>query len=177
MNLQGDGISINNLDPVRRGTFIQARTHRIATARGLTGNKLAARRQRQEARRQAEEIRIRTNEETYSQLGTPASQDPLNDTQFTTISVIPTRPVTPPPPQRAIPIRTPTTAERPRPRRVSTESLSSPPQASPDKAPTSTAPPEMGRGKRKRPHTAKYQEAKQQGDIAESQEAHKARQG
>jgi hypothetical protein len=35
----------------------------------------------------------------------------------------------------------------------------------------------MGRGKRKKPHTAKYQESKQQGDIAESQEVHKARQG
>jgi hypothetical protein len=107
---------------------------------------------------------------------TPASQDPFNDAQFTTISVA--RAVAAPPPQRAIPIRTPTTAERPRPRQASAESLlPSLPQASPDEAPASTAPPEMGRGKRNGPHTAKYQEAKQQGDIAESQEAHKARRG
>ena len=96
VNLQRDGIPINNPDPVQRGTFIQARTHRRATARGFTGNELAARRQRQEARQQAENIRIRVNKERYSQLQqTPESQDLFNDTQLTTISVV--RAITPPP--------------------------------------------------------------------------------
>jgi hypothetical protein len=73
--------------------------------------------------------------------------------------------------------RSPITVERPR-RRSSPESpespLPSPPMASRDEALTSTTPPEMGRGKGKKPHTARYTKSKELGDIAESQEAHKA---
>ena len=96
------------------------------------------------------------------------------------------RPSTPTSSQSSLPIRssparpipaTPTTPERPRPRRTPTLEAS-PLPASTYQAPSSTAPPALGRGKRKKPHTRKYAESRAQGEIAESQEAHKAeRQG
>ncbi len=76
-----------------------------------------------------------------------------------------------PPPITQLPIRTPTTAERPRWRRTPSPELSPEPIY---ELPVSTAPPKLGREKRKRVHTARYQEARNQGLIDESQEAHKA---
>src|ERR1700742_1839820 len=112
------------------------------------------------------------------QLYQSASQDPF-DSQLLTITVAPRRPQiterpsTPPPPPLTLPIRTPTTAERPRPRRTpSPDTPPLPPSAY--ELPTSTAPPRLGREKRKRLHTRRYEESKAMGEIAESQEVHKA---
>ena len=112
----------------------------------------------------------------------PASILTSNSRPTTPPSTITSPPVTttpPPPPATPIgftsllPIRTPTTRERPRPRK------SPSPEASPAAVyefPTSTAPAELGREKRKRVHTDRYREARRQGLIQESQEAHKAEQ-
>jgi hypothetical protein len=76
-----------------------------------------------------------------------------------------------PPHQTRMPIRTPTTAERPRERRPPSPDSPSPP-LSPSTLPVSTAPPRLGlgRGKRQRRKTARYEAAQAQGFIQESQE-------
>ena len=56
--LQLQDIPINQPDPVPRRSWVKAKSHGRADARGLTANELAERRQRQEARQQAEELFI-----------------------------------------------------------------------------------------------------------------------
>ena len=118
--LQLQGIPISQPDPVPKRTWTKAKSHGKADARGLTANELGQRRQRQEARQQAEANRI-AEEVFIQQLHQAASQDPF-DSQLSTITVAPRRPATPtatPLAQaQALPIRTPTTAERPCPRRT-----------------------------------------------------------
>ena len=174
--LQLQGIPINQPDPVPKRSWSKAKSHGRADARGLTANELGQRRQRQEARQQAEENRI-TEEALIQQLYQAASQDPF-DSQLSTITVAARRPTTPttPPLAQSLPIRTPTTAERPRNRRTPSPDTS-PLQASEYELPTSTAPPRLGREKRKRVHTRRYEESKTAGEIAESQEVHKAERG
>lgn len=185
---QQRGLPIMAPDPVQRGHFTaQARAranahHTRLDARAPTANELGQRRQQQEARQQAEQVRIRVNEERYSQLQLqlPEIEDPFNDTQLTTISVAPApirEPTTPPPQRRTLPIRTPPTVERPRPRAPSESLTPSPLRPAISEPPASTAPPVLGRGKRRRAHTSKYEQARAQGDIDESQEVHKAERG
>ena len=71
--------------------------------------------------------------------------------------------------ESSLPIRTPPTRERPRPR---PESLEASP-ASAYEPPASTAPAELGRIKRKRVHTERYKESRDSGLIPESQEVHR----
>jgi hypothetical protein len=177
--LQLQGIPVNQPDPVPKRSWAKAKSHGRADARSLTANELAERRQRQDAREQAEQNRVAMTEELFiEELQQYASQDPF-DSQLSTITVAPRRQITerpstpPPPPPLALPIRTPTTAERPRPRRTPSPDAS-PLQASAYELPTSTAPPRLGREKRRRVHTKRYEESKAAGEIAESQEVHKA---
>lgn len=139
-----------------------------------------ARRQRQEARREAEDRRV-ADANFIQQLQRAANED----TQLSTITVAPAKPTTPAPSSppfasisliSTLPIRSPVTP-RPRLRRTpSPEAL--PLTASTYEPPSSTAPPNLGREKRKRAHTRKYQESRANGNIQESQEEHKAgRQG
>jgi len=82
---------------------------------------------------------------------------------------MPELPIPPSTPQLTapLPIRTPTTAERPRLRR--TPSLDSPlPPRTAYELLASTAPLNLGREKRKRVHTKRYNEAKEMGAIVES---------
>jgi len=189
--LQLQGIPVNNPDPVPKRSWVKGKTHGRANTRGLTANELGQRRQRQQGRQQAQEARIQEEDFIQQLHQAAASQDPF-DSQFTTISVAPARseqlldraserPRTPPQISQTLPIRTPTTTERPRRRKTPSPEPSPEPSPLPTSAyelPTSTAPPKLGREKRKRVHTARYQEAKETGQIAESQEAHKAdRQG
>ena len=141
-------------EPIPKKTWRKARSGRT-----LTANELGERRQRSEAQLTRERERI-------------AREDEITVTTETkTPSPIPE---TPP---RSIPlvIRTPTTIERPRPRPRPVLSPESPylPLSEYD-LPASTAPPRLGREKRKRNHTAKYLESRAQGEIGESQEVHKA---
>jgi hypothetical protein len=85
-----------------------------------------------------------------------------------------TEPTTPPLQKQTLPIRTSTTAERARPRAPSESPIPSPLSPAINEPPASTAPPVLGRGKRRRAHTSMYEQAKAQGDIDESQEVHKA---
>ena len=176
--LQIQQLPVYNPDPVPKRSWVKQKSHGRADARGLTANELGQRRQRQEARQQAEE-------EALERLYQTASQNPF-DSQLSTITVAPRRqqspessasetaPTTPPQTYTTIAIRTPTTAERPRLRRTPSPEAS-PLPASAYELPTSTAPPKLGREKRKRPHTKKYQESRAMGEIAESQEVHKAK--
>jgi hypothetical protein len=153
--LQLQSLPINQPDPVPKRLWTKVKVHGRADARALTANELAERRQRQEAREEAQLLRI---------------QEQDNDSQRSTITVA-ARPSTPPPLPGAtarLPIRTPTTAERPRPRRIFS---SSPEQPSPSayEPPASTAPPNMGREKRRRAHTEKFMTAREQGYLPESQ--------
>lgn len=75
---------------------------------------------------------------------------------------------TPPAQAMILPIRTP---ERPRPRRMPSPEAS-PTIIRPIDLPASTAPPALGRAKRRRNHTTKFNEGRQQGYIPESQERH-----
>ena len=77
---QGRTLPINNPDPVYRRPFVQARSHGRADARGLTANEMGKRRQRQETRQQAEQVRIQVNKEEFLQQSISASQDPFTDT-------------------------------------------------------------------------------------------------
>lgn len=164
--LQLQALPINNPNPVPQRTW--ARAYKRANARGLTANELGERRQRQEGRQVAEYTRITQANEEYERI---ATQD-LLDSQRSTITIAPRRqrspksisPTTPPRQSQNLPIRTPTTVERPRPRQTS-PSLS--PMASPSamEPPASTAPPNLGRGKRKMAPTRKYAQAKATGEI------------
>ena len=148
--LQLQSIPINQPDPVLRRSWVKKKTHGKANTRSLTANELGERRQRQKAREQAEQNRLAMTED-----------DEL------------ARPSTPPPPSYTLPIRTPTTAERPRPRRTPS-SDASPLHPSAYELPTSTAPPRLGGEKRRRVHTRRYKESVATGEITESQEVHKA---
>ena len=109
--------------------------------------------EREERQRRQEELR-------QERLNQPLPQQPQSpETQV---------PATPPRQARTLPTRTPTTAERPRLRR-SPSPTSSP---SPTALPVSTAPPRLGlgRGKRQRHKTARYEAGQAQGFIHESQE-------
>ena len=189
--LERQAVPIQPPEPVIKRNFIKAKAHGRADARGLTANEIAKRRQQQQARQEAESRRIADTRFIQGlQLAATA------DTQMSTITVVqaPTRPQTPPIavssqsllssplPIRSSPIQSiqtaPATPERPRPRRTPTPEASpipmSPPPASAYEAPSSTTPAELGRGKRKKPHTTKYQEARKTGEIKESQEIYKA---
>jgi hypothetical protein len=176
-HLRRQAIPIEPPDAVSKRSWIKANTHGRADARGLTGNELGQRRQRREAREEAHKTRI-AEQDFRQQLIEASGQD----SQMSTITIAARppieRPSTPTPSSQSslissLPIRTPATPERPRPRRTPTPE-DSPLQASAFEAPAFTAPPKLGREKRKRPHTRKYQESRAQGDILESQEAHKA---
>ena len=128
-------------------------THGRVNERALIGPEIL---ERQERQRRQEELR-------QERLNAPRPLESQSDPDTITIMI----PATPPR-QSTLPIWTPTTAERPRPRR-SPSPESSP---SPTGLPTSTAPAriELGRGKRARHKTAKYAEGQAQGGIHESQE-------
>jgi hypothetical protein len=193
--LQLQRIPINQPDPVPKRTWTKTKP----TGRVLTANELGERRQRTEQRRINEEERLQQLEQQV----TTRSQDPFNSQLSTIIvaSLPPPRtgkntpdqddsgssgepePSTPPHAKSTLPIRTPTTTERPRRRQISLSS-ESPEPSEPEfpvgteyEQPASTAPPKLGAGKRKRVHTKRYNEARAMGDIAESQEAHKAARG
>src|SRR5882757_9824233 len=164
--LQLQGIPVNNPDPVPKRSWVKGKTHGRANTRGLTANELGQRRQRQQGRQQAQEARIQEEDFIQQLHQAAASQDPF-DSQFTTISVAPARseqlldraserPRTPPQISQTLPIRTPTTTERPRRRKTPSPEPSPEPSPLPTSAyelPTSTAPPKLGREKRKRVHT------------------------
>lgn len=180
-HLERQAISIDGPDAQVRRRWAKAKTHGRANARGLTANELAERGQRQQAREQANVARIAEYDFRQQLINAAAL-----DSQMSTISVAPRpqeRPSTPTSSSQssltlALPIRaSPATPERPRPRRTPTPEASPLPASTRD-PPSSTAPPILGREKRKRGHTRRYQESRAQGDIPESQEAHKAeRQG
>ncbi|KIX06425.1 uncharacterized protein Z518_04401 [Rhinocladiella mackenziei CBS 650.93] len=168
-HLELQQIPIGQPDPVVRRRIVQKAPHGPREARGLTANEILERQERQEKRQRRQDERADERRQ----------QVQLTSTSRASITVTETaRPTTPPPPQvtplsRRLPIRTP---DRPRPRRSPT------PEASPTvndeifDLPASTAPPALGggRGKRRRNHTARYKEAKEQGLIQDSQEAHRA---
>ena len=139
--LQLQSLPVGQPDPVPKRSWTKAKTHGRANARALTANELAERRQRQEARVQGQDL---------------------------TTSVTAVRPSTPEKPAIALPIRTPTTAERSRPRRTPSPEPPSP-SVSEFEPPASTAPSRIGTDKRKRTQTKKYQEAKATGLLPESQ--------
>ena len=124
----------------------------------MTRNEILAQQEHQQRRQERQEVlQIERRQQTLQTVQQTSNNPSVQDSA---------RPVTPP--SQSLPIRTPNTRERPRPR----------PKASPEAAnelPTSTAPPALGREKRKRVHTVRYQQARQQGLIHESQEANRAK--
>ena len=169
-------IPIGQPDDVPRRLWAKAKAHGRADARGLTANEVSKRVQQRQARQEADEARVA--ERNFMQQLQHAAAD---DTQLSTITVAPwrqQRPTTPTASSQSsltsvLPIRSPATPGRPRPRRTPTPE-GSPLPVSTFELPASTAPPKLGGEKRKRPHTRKYQESRAAGIIAESQEAHKA---
>jgi hypothetical protein len=196
--LEVDALPTGDIDPVPRRGTVKKSAHGKAKSRGLTAGEVADRQARQRAKVHAYDEKVRRQrqqreEERRERLPLPtASQDPYNS-QISTILVLPKKPQeaevitssdesedgdeeeppATPPRQNQLPLRTtPTTAERPR-RRPSPSPEQSPLRLSDLEPPASTAPPNLGREKRKRKHTARYQEARAHGDIVESQEAHR----
>lgn len=88
--LQRQTIPITQPDPVPKRTWVKAKAHGRADARGLTTKELVRRRQRQQARREADEDRI-----AQAQFIQQLHQAANNDTQLSTITVAPIRPRTP----------------------------------------------------------------------------------
>jgi hypothetical protein len=146
-------------DPNPRSTFYKRSVHGRANQRGLIANEILDRRERQERQQVGDNLQL-----------IPAPQMMTTFQRSDQVPTIPRELNSTPPPQTPpssaqLPIRTPTTAERPRPRR------SPSPEASPAyMPPPSTAPAQLGRGKRQRQKTSKYAEAQQRGEIQESQE-------
>ncbi|KIX00570.1 uncharacterized protein Z518_09635 [Rhinocladiella mackenziei CBS 650.93] len=167
-HLELQQIPIGQPDPVVRRRIVQKASHGPREARGLTANEILERQERQEKRQRRQDERADERRQQAQLTSTPRASITVTETA---------RPTTPPPQitplSRRLPIRTP---DRPRPRRSPT------PEASPTvndeifDLPASTAPPALGggRGKRRRNHTARYKEAKEQGLIQDSQEAHRA---
>ena len=92
-HLRRQAVLIEQPDPVTRGSFIKAKTHRRADARGLTANELGERQARREARYEAD--RARVAEQDFIRQLQYATAD---DTQLSTITVAPwprQRPTTP----------------------------------------------------------------------------------
>jgi hypothetical protein len=135
-----------------------------STDRAMTANELLAQQARQQVRRQQQEDRYeQALQEILKEEG-----DTIEVTRQKTPDRIPDSPLvptTPPPAMTPLPIRTPATP-RPRPRREPSPEPS-PTQFEP---PPSTAPGALGRGKRRRRHTTKLEEAREQGYLPESQE-------
>ncbi|KIX06112.1 uncharacterized protein Z518_04086 [Rhinocladiella mackenziei CBS 650.93] len=162
----------------RERTAVRQRaSHGPANARGLTANEILERRERQEDR-QRRQNELSEERRQEAQVMSTSRIDLTSNTSTARPSTPPRPETTPvlktpsPSPQvtplsQRLPIRTP---ERPRPRR------SPSPEPSPIEIPASTAPPALagGRGKRMRTHTVRYNEAKEQGFIRDSQEAHRA---
>ena len=194
---------IGQPDANPRSIFWKRSVHGKANQRGLIANEILdrqERRERQEANAQARQqpfldtIEVWSNSIFLRQEVPPRPSVPTQIRRQREVSQVPESPVrlgnlqlrrlTTPEPARptaplpttpqtrfsglALPTRTPEAITRARPRR------SPSPEASPiQQPPASTAPPQLGRGKRPRAKTAKQKEAQAQGLVHESQERHR----
>jgi hypothetical protein len=164
----------NQPDPVRQGYLALRNPHGRASERALISTEIADRQRRQERSWQLQQARQQETQATeqlmdqileYTVSGPrpfEEGEDTIEITRQMAQECIPESP--PRPLSTSLPVRTP---ERPRPRR------SPSPELSPiviNEPPASTAPAALGRAKRRRNHTSRFTEGRQQGFIAESQE-------
>lgn len=164
-------------DPIRQGFFARRNPHGRASERALISTEIADRQRRQERSRQLQQARQQETQaieqlmdEILDHTATAPrpfeeGEDTIEITRQTAQESILESP--PRAQTTSLPVRTP---ERPRPRRSPSPELS-PIVISPiNEPPVSTAPAALSRAKRRRNHTSRFTEGRQQGLIAESQE-------
>jgi hypothetical protein len=166
----------NQPDACRQGYFARRSAHGPANQRAMIFNELAERRERNEHlqqlqldRQQETQLREQLMDQALDLTGTEQRpfeerEDTIEITRQRTPETIPESP--PRLQSMDLAIRTP---ERPRLRR-SPSPEASPTLIAPTELPPSTAPAALGRPKRRRQHTGRFTEGRQQGFIAESQE-------
>lgn len=170
-------------DPRRQSYLVRRNAHGPVNQRGLTAIEISERQRRQnrsiqlqQERHEASQVIEQEMEQSLNRAVT--EQQPFNEEEDTVefirrtlLQDIPTNSevisITPPPSETLdLVILTP---ERPRLRREPS-SEGSPLQITPNEPPASTAPAALGRTKRQRNHTVKFNQGRQQGFIPESQE-------
>ena len=164
-HLELQNLPINMPDPVPRHQFIKP-SHGRTNMRGLTANETAEKQANQQRRQHqmSAQDQERRQQLLYQNVAEEVPESlpkviQTSDLLVSQCSTSPTNLMNSPPSTpsnlTSLPIRTPPTQERPRPRKVpSPESVYD--------LPASTTPPKLNREKRKRVHTARYTEAKEQ---------------
>jgi hypothetical protein len=173
-HLELQAFPIRNPDPLPQPRFRKKKAHGLANARGLSGAEIAALQLKER-----EELARKRAAVTSSAPDTPGT--PVEEEDELTLFSTPPRPA-----GESQGDTTMTLAHRPspkQPRQQPAPFYHLFPEEPEDSAlpPPSTAPPCLeegvpeGLGKRKRPHTARYKQGVEQGDIDESQEGKKGR--